>query len=518
MIREIRKRPFIRLLSFWIFGILIQYYFPQFQPCSYTLLLVGCILFGYNSYLNHKKKYANRWLWGTAYGLLLIFFAIQYTYIQQNNREWHLPTQYLTAKVTIDETARHSMNSNYCRATLHRIILKDHEINTHKQVQLYLSKAISVDSILPGRELTIQGEFKKSNSRWLTDKGIAATAYINPKNLIIHTDTLNLSYKQQALRWQQKLTHKIKGLSIPIQNQAILAAINLGDTSMLTTELRNSFSSTGVAHILAVSGFHVGIIALLMASLLKVLYLGKYSLTIQSGVIVIFIWVFAYITGLSAPTVRASIMLSLFMLGNLLSKQPDKYNTVASTAFFMLLYQPFYLFDLGFQLSFLALTSILYFYPRLYSWIKVRNPIIAAPWGWICISLAAQIGTIPLCLYTFQSVSGLFIFTTIPITLLASLLIPLTFIWLAIESIFPLLEQFIIGAITYCTEWILQIISLFNNIPIMMLNRSLKIEETLLSYLSIILIACFIKNKQPRLLLASLLSIFCILIVNLFSL
>ena len=103
------------------------------------------------------------------------------------------------------------------------------------------------------------------------------------------------------------------------------------------------------------------------------------------------------------------------------------FSALTLTAFIMLIYQPMYLFDVGFQLSYLAVFFILFLVPRFKEWIVVRNPLLAMPWEWITVSIAAQIGTALLCFYYFGQFSTVFLFTNLPVTLLAMFLIPFAF-------------------------------------------------------------------------------------------
>ena len=101
-------------------------------------------------------------------------------------------------------------------------------------------------------------------------------------------------------------------------------------------------------------------------------------------------------------------MLTMYLTGGVLDRRAERYNILAASAFCMLVYEPLYLFDIGFQLSYLAVLSILYFQPRLQALIKVHNPFLRTPWGWVTVTLSAQAGTTFLCLYYFGQFSTVF--------------------------------------------------------------------------------------------------------------
>ena len=166
--------------------------------------------------------------------------------------------------------------------------------------------------------------------------------------------------------------------------------------------------------------------------------------------------------GLVASAVRAGLMLTLYLTGRVLRRMmTDGYNTLLPRLSCMLVFNPLYLFDIGFQLSYLAVLSILYLQPRLQNLIVVRNPVIAIPWGWITVTLAAQAGTTLLCLYYFRQFSLVFLCTNLPLTFLATFLIPAGLIWLLLPVGIPghgLLQLFV-EKLTHTLFWIVDAFS-----------------------------------------------------------
>ena len=141
--------------------------------------------------------------------------------------------------------------------------------------------------------------------------------------------------------------------------------------------------------------------------------------------------------GLGGSSVRAALMLTMYLMGRMLDRRAERYNILAASAFCMLVYEPLYLFDIGFQLSYLAVLSILYFQPRLQALIKVHNPFLRTPWGWVTVTLSAQAGTTFLCLYYFGQFSTVFLLTNLPLTFLATLLIPASLVYMFLPEWIP---------------------------------------------------------------------------------
>lgn len=270
-------------------------------------------------------------------------------------------------------------------------------------------------------------------------------------------ETSSKSWLQQlAATEQQRLLGSLDSLCLSDAEKSVLGTLTLGYAQAMDREIRSRFSVTGVAHILSVSGFHVAIICGFLSLLLSFLPRGKPFKWMKYVLTVGLLWVFVAVTGLAASSVRSALMLSLYLTGSILRRRTDGYNTLAAAAFCMLVYEPFYLFDIGFQLSYIAVFFIIYLQPRLQALIEVRNPVLAIPWGWITVTLAAQIGTTCLCLYYFGQFSTVFLLTNLPLTALATLLIPAGLIWILLPAGIPGYEwlQSVVEWLTRSLLWV----------------------------------------------------------------
>ena len=183
---------------------------------------------------------------------------------------------------------------------------------------------------------------------------------------------------------------------------AVVSALTVGDRTRLTSDLEDVYSATGASHVLSLSGLHIAILTGILFFLFRPLKRFKGGRSVSSVLIVLFLWVFAFVSGLSSPVIRSVIMFSLYILSSLLSK--DAYSgvfAVSLTAFVMLVFNPFYLFDISFQLSFVAVYSILLFYPLFSGLLKAGNSFCKYVWDVLALSMAAQLGTFPLILLYF---------------------------------------------------------------------------------------------------------------------
>ncbi|MDR0349301.1 MAG: ComEC/Rec2 family competence protein [Tannerella sp.] len=288
--------------------------------------------------------------------------------------------------------------------------------------------------------------------------------------------------RENARRLQEYMVGKLDGLRLQNNEKSMLATLTVNYRKALSWELRNQFSATGVAHLLSVSGFHVGIVAAFLSSLFSILPKSSVFRWIRFVLLLLFVWAFAYIAGLSAPSVRAALMLTIYLTGKQLQLRPDRYNTLAAAAFCMLVYNPFYLFDVGFQLSFIAVFFILYLQPRFYRLIEVRNPLIATPWGVLTVTVAAQIGTVFLCSYYFGEVSTVFLFTNLTLSLVATVLIPLVLFYMLMPVGIPG-SEWLQAVIEFLTKVMMQVVTRFSQLPGATLSIRFDFVTLICSYL-----------------------------------
>lgn len=278
-------------------------------------------------------------------------------------------------------------------------------------------------------------------------------------------ERLPVGYKsawvRQAQTVQNHLVEKLDRLALDETEKSVLATVTLGYRKEMSREVKQRFSAAGVSHILAVSGFHVMVVCGFVSWGLGFLPAWGYGGILRFGLMLGLLWIYICVAGLAASAVRAGIMLTIYLTGKQFRLWTDNYNTWAAAAFLMLVYNPFYLFDIGFQLSYLAVLSIFYFKPRLDKLIMVRNPLIAKPWGCVTLTLAAQMGTAPLCFYYFGRLSPAFLFTNVPLTFVATLLIPLGLIWLLLPEWVPGVD-YLQAVVEWLTGTMVRVVELFS--------------------------------------------------------
>ena len=341
---------------------------------------------------------------------------------------------------------------------------------------------------------------------YLNHRAIYHRMYLDSTDYIL-TNNRNYSLNQQAGKIREKCLAVFKN-HLDDDNLAVAAAMILGERKLLDDNLYDAFTDTGAVHVLAVSGLHVGIVSLLISFLFKyVRKNNRKAIFIKVALSIISVWAFALLTGMAAAVTRAGLMFTLLLVGQAFRRKTNSYNILSCAALVMLAYDPHYLFQAGFQFSFLALTGILYFYKPISKYLETNNKFLNKIWGLIAVSVSAQLLVSPLAIFYFHKLPNYFWLTGI-------VAVPAAFAILSV-GLTLLALHFTIGTsiITTATGVILKyLISWFNcfifgiqKIPFCSAdNLWLSRSSLILIYLALLLLALCIKFRKSKLLFGSI--------------
>lgn len=263
------------------------------------------------------------------------------------------------------------------------------------------------------------GEFNAKH--YWKSKGIQLISFasVEQYRIINHIDLqgLDLFIENTRNYFSKVLSENFSG-----QNEAVLKAIVLGDKSLLDSETRNSFMNTGAMHVLAVSGLHVGIILYLLMFVFERFsrFISRKTALIS---LLVLLWIYALITGMSPSVIRAVFMFSMLSLSQISGKNYDAINILFFTAFVLLLYEPLYIYDIGFQLSYLAMLGIFLFYGKIEAGINVSQPLLKKIWQGTAVGLGAQLMTTPLSLAYFHQFPNYFALANLGMMLFSGLIL-----------------------------------------------------------------------------------------------
>ncbi len=292
--------------------------------------------------------------------------------------------------------------------------------------------AFKIDSLHPiqlnyGDELIITSHFSPTEppfnpaefdfKAWLASKNIYHQTFLNQNQLIKLNSQKGNSIIKYALKVRKKQVDRYRKI---IQNDeafAVASTLVLGYRADLSKETLAAYSKTGTIHALSVSGMHVGIIYIFLNWALVFLNTNLLLKSIKLVLICSLIWYYSLLTGFSPSVLRSAIMLTVFILAKSFNRTSNSYNILAFTAFCLLVYNPLLTWDVGFQLSFLAVFGLIYLQPKIYAWFYFKNKWLDKLWSTIALSLAAQITTFPLSIYYFHQFPLYFIFSNLFILL-----------------------------------------------------------------------------------------------------
>ncbi len=249
-------------------------------------------------------------------------------------------------------------------------------------------------------------------AKYMKTLGVTHQLRIN-NNEIFNQTKGNSTLRGKAEKARNYIIKKLKKSPLTPDELSIIQALILGQRKDISKEMYSDYAAAGAIHILAVSGLHVGIVYYILLLLLSPLKHIKKGSAIISVLIVISLWAFAFITGLSPSVVRAVTMFSFFAFATIINRETNSINTLFLSYFTLLLINPMWLFHVGFQLSYLAVFFILWILPTLNRMYYPTNFFLKRIWGIITVTIAAQIGIIPLSLYYFHQFPGLFFLTNI---------------------------------------------------------------------------------------------------------
>lgn len=243
-----------------------------------------------------------------------------------------------------------------------------------------------------------------------------------------------LNWFEQLLETSFNYSSKMIEHWVSIEHAPMVKAILLGDKTDLTNEIKEAFINTGAMHMLAVSGLHIGLIVLILSIAFKYLFFHRNKKLAQL-VIVAILWFYAFLTGFTPSVVRAVMMFTIIILVLFMRKNYNAINSLTIAGFFILLYDPLAIYDIGFQLSFLAMLGIFTLYPSIDSIFNIKQKWLLFLWQGTAIGFAALVFTTPISIYYFHQFPNYFMLSNIAVMLLSGVMLGLTIALLAIGKI-----------------------------------------------------------------------------------
>lgn len=514
----VRRIPFLRLLLPLLIGIVAQYYIDIYK-WSMIVALLGLTIVLFSFFIGSKYNY--RHLFGLGVSFCMISVGCVSTYFRQEAARFTFPDIAAVYNAAIVDLPQEKPKT---------IALKIRLEDSGKQIVCYLPKCRQSRALRAGDHISFFGKigkFERSGRfdypSYMHNKGYAGAVFVKGDTWET-TDASSLGVKELSSSCRQRILEYYRSLQLPDDGVAVLAALSLGYTDSLSDDLVRSFRTTGTAHLLAVSGMHMVIFYTVLWFISGMIFRGR-NRTVRYVVILLALWLYVFVIGFPPSAVRACVMLSFLCIGGMRGVQPYSFNTLFACAFGMLVWNPLWLFDPGFQLSFAAVLSLLVFMPLLPSFKRVKNKLVRYFFDVAAISIVVQVGTLPLCLYYFGMFPAYFIVTNLLIVPLFTIAVYIAVVIVGLSvpaSLFssaaPVLMYVPVGAFKYVVNLLVYICSFFEKLPFAEFgNLHVGLLSVFLLWLISVSFIYFFKLGNPRLLILGFSGLFVLLGTGIFD-
>lgn len=512
--------PFIRILIPFSLGIVTAWYLQLSWVIAVGLLSVAAVLFILFPLLHRTLRFRFRWLQGTSINLFLFATGVCITWLQPvtHHQQWygHHATPNSIVRLRLLEPLSEKEKSYKALAEFMSCTDSNrHTIPVTGRLMLYFKKDSTPPSLQYGSIIATTmpvPEIKNAGNpggfdykRYALFNGITHQLFLKSGQYVQlkETDTnLFWYYLYQTRDW---ILHTLRTYITGDAEQSVAEALLIGFRDDLDRNLVQAYSNTGVVHVIAISGLHLGLIYSLLLFLLKPLDKRKETKWIKAVLILSFLWIFSLLTGAGASVIRAAIMFTFILLGEILGKKGNILNSMAASAVLMLFINPFLLWDVGFQLSYAAVLSIVLFMKPIHHLLTFQNKLVDQCWQLTAVTLSAQILTLPLCMYHFHQAPNLFLITNFVAVPLSSIILfgEIVLLVLAFVPVVAVYTGIVVSALL---RWMNQFILWADHFSFAVTDGIMLTPlETIFLYCMIGFAAAWLLHKRPAFLKWSLL-------------
>jgi competence protein ComEC len=443
-----RKSPFALFLIFYIAGI----YLAAFTPVLPDLLIIALVLvlgiflvFLHLFFCRNPRFYTGS-ICGFLTSLIILILGFSNMKIQEQSDNLAIQSANFsgTALIEIIEPAVRTKKTVKVTA-----VIREHKcVKNRQRILAYFEIDSGSLNLVPGNMVIARlklipvpppdnpGEFNYRN--YLASRKIYSQTYLKSGYWELADQSPRKSFKSLSYNMQQSLLNQYRKIGLDNSLYSLLSALTLGYKNDLEVQTKKVFARAGVMHVMALSGFNVAVIAFVLNYLFIFCDRIKYGHILKNTIIILVIWMFAFISGLSPSVTRAAVMISLVLIGTLIQRRINTANILYVSAFVLLTISPGMIKDISFQLSFSAVFGIMFFQPILYALICFKGFLLNKIWQLFTVAFAAQLSTLPLTLFYFNQFPLYFWLTNLYVVPLVSVIICVAGIFLALSFINPL--------------------------------------------------------------------------------
>jgi competence protein ComEC len=521
--------PFVILLIPFVAGIALGLNFGIYANTVILIIvlaILSAVFIGLNIGYKKFNIYKIRWMGGMLINLILFLAGwisiVNYSELNENSHFSKTTAQYLIARINSEPI----LKNGYYRFTTEVVetVNKNNKIAASGTLLIAL-KDSSAKNLSYGDELLVKSNYNTIDppynpaefnyKQYLADKNIYYQQFLYPHQYLVLVHEAGNPIIAYALRMRRALVEKLKANMHDPDAVAVASTLILGYRADLSGDVLQAYSKTGTVYVLTVSGAQLAVIYFLMSFLLSFLlsFLSrhKYGKILRAIIIIGVLWYYALITGLSPAICRAALVLSMVIIGRTYNRYINTLNILAFSAFVLLLYDPYLLTEVGFQLAYLAVGGLIIFRPIVYKWLVFKNRIANWMWNVCAISIAAQAVTFPLSMFYFHQFPVYFLAANLLAVLPVAIIMYTGIIYLLLPQI-AWLSKFLGYILEHTLLLMNKMLAFMEHLPFATIDKIwINTAEYLLLYAIIISLFYFLYDRKPLLLKISLV---CILLLS----
>ena len=505
-----KQIPFIRLIIPLMIGIVCQWYLVFSLRQLFIFTIATSLILVIYFLLSFSKKYIYRWLQGVGFNLLFFVLGMSLIYTNdiRNQPDWigRYDNDSVAVLVTLQEPLVEKTKSYKALARIESVKVHGEWKTAKGNMLIYLSK----DSLEPNLKYGSQLLFIKplqpiqnagnpgsfDYQQYCAFQDIYHQAFLKSSDYAILASTHINGFKKWLFDVRNSVIRTLRKYITKEDEAAVAEALLIGYRDDLDKELVQAYSNTGVVHIIAISGLHLGMIYGALVFLLNPFRRTKWIRWCKPLIILGVLWIFTLLAGGVPSILRSAVMFTFIVIGETLDRKSSIYNTLASSAFVMLCINPFFLWDIGFQLSYTAVVSIVLFSHPVYNWFFIQNMSLNFLWKLSSVTISAQILTLPIIFYSFHQFPNYFLITNCVIVPLSSIIL-FAELLLLIVSFIPVVAKFVGLITTWFLSFMNGFIESINRLPYAVyegIQNSL--SETILPYVFIVAVCYFFMTQN----------------------
>ena len=526
-----KEAPFLRLIIPLIIGIIVQWYYQLPIAVSFVgfvFLTLSYILFQFSKKFIQFRLY---WVNGIIINLLLFCIGSMLTYYRDvSHSPNHINNFYKNGDAiiaTLQEPLSEKEKSFKAVASVEFVSDNDSLHTVKSSLLIYFKK----DSSLPELDYGSQIVFNKTlqpikNSgnpgtfdyqQYCAFQGIYYQVFLKQGEFVVMPQKNESIIKKFLLAAQQRTLEVFQKYIQGDKEKGFAEALLIGYKDDLDKNLIQSYTNTGVVHIIAISGMQLALIYGFLLIIFKPFTKFRMIRFSKPIIVIITLWLFSLMSGASASVLRAAVMLTSIVIGESFSKKTSIYNNLGASAFLLLCYNPFWLWDVGFQLSYSAVLSIVIFMKPIYNLMYVQNKILDFIWQLTAVTLSAQILTTPISIFHFHQFPNYFLLTNLVAVPLSSIIL-FGELFLCAISFVPFIAKFV-GIVLHKLIWLLNsFIEHIEKMPQALWNGlQINILQVIFFYAFIISISIWLMMKKKNYFQIGLTALLCFVMIRSFS-